>query len=144
MLAGAAALAFSGQALAKPGNGHGPGQGHRYDNASDYDYGQGHGRGHGHGGRYDNDRGYGIGGCPPGLAKKHNGCMPPGQARKLARGQRWRSGYGDYYSYGRIPYDIRRRYDLNSRYRYYYDDGNLYAVDPRTMLVQQVISALLR
>ena len=26
---------------------------------------------------------YGGGkGCPPGLAKKHNGCMPPGQARK--------------------------------------------------------------
>jgi Ni/Co efflux regulator RcnB len=21
-------------------------------------------------------------GCPPGLAKKHNGCMPPGQAKK--------------------------------------------------------------
>ncbi|MGB4466953.1 MAG: RcnB family protein [Azovibrio sp.] len=25
--------------------------------------------------------------CPPGLAKKHNGCQPPGQARK------WRKGY---------------------------------------------------
>jgi Ni/Co efflux regulator RcnB len=25
--------------------------------------------------------------CPPGLAKKHNGCMPPGQAKK------WRYGY---------------------------------------------------
>jgi Ni/Co efflux regulator RcnB len=25
--------------------------------------------------------------CPPGLAKKHNGCMPPGQARL------WRRGY---------------------------------------------------
>jgi Ni/Co efflux regulator RcnB len=24
--------------------------------------------------------------CPPGLAKKHNGCMPPGQARKWRRG----------------------------------------------------------
>jgi hypothetical protein len=70
--------------------------------------------------------------------------MPPGQARKLARGQRWQSGYGDPYVYGRIPYDLRRRYDLNSRYRYYYNDGYLYAVDPRTMLIQQVISALLR
>ncbi len=88
--------------------------------------------------------GYGVGGCPPGLAKKHNGCMPPGQARKLARGERWRSGYGDYYSYQRIPYDLRRQYDLNRRYRYYYNDGYLYAVDPRTMLVQQVIGALLR
>jgi Ni/Co efflux regulator RcnB len=25
--------------------------------------------------------------CPPGLAKKHNGCMPPGQARRWAVGQ---------------------------------------------------------
>lgn len=24
--------------------------------------------------------------CPPGLAKKHNGCMPPGQAKKWAVG----------------------------------------------------------
>ncbi|HUH59990.1 MAG TPA: RcnB family protein [Candidimonas sp.] len=27
------------------------------------------------------------GNCPPGLAKKNNGCMPPGQAKK------WRKGY---------------------------------------------------
>jgi hypothetical protein len=25
---------------------------------------------------------YGHGKCPPGLAKKHNGCLPPGQAKK--------------------------------------------------------------
>ncbi|ANQ83806.1 hypothetical protein [Azoarcus olearius] len=25
--------------------------------------------------------------CPPGLAKKHNGCMPPGQAKKWSRGR---------------------------------------------------------
>lgn len=28
-----------------------------------------------------------AGKCPPGLAKKHNGCMPPGQAKKWAMGQ---------------------------------------------------------
>ena len=120
LLAGAVALGLAGSAAAKPGNGHG----------------------HGHG--YDNGYGYGVGNCPPGLAKKHNGCMPPGQARKLARGQRWQSGYGDRYAYQQIPYDLRRRYDLNPRYRYYYDNGYLYQVDPRTLLVQQVISALLR
>jgi Ni/Co efflux regulator RcnB len=27
------------------------------------------------------------GNCPPGLAKKNNGCMPPGQARKWGVGQ---------------------------------------------------------
>jgi len=124
LIAGAAALGAAGPSLAKPGNGHG----------------YGHGREHG----YANVYGYGVGGCPPGLAKKHNGCMPPGQARKLARGERWRSGYGSAYSYGQIPYDLRRRYDLEPRYRYYYDNGYLYAVNPRTMLIQQVISALLR
>ena len=116
----AALLGLSGPALADPGHGHG------------------HGRGHGDEQDF-NDRG-----CPPGLAKKHNGCMPPGQARKLYRGQRYESGYGTIYSYQRIPYDLRRRYDLNPRYRYYYDNGTIYAVDPRTMLISQVISALLR
>lgn len=33
------------------------------------------------------------GNCPPGLAKKNNGCMPPGQAKK------WRKGY-------RLPADV--------------------------------------
>lgn len=28
-----------------------------------------------------------AGNCPPGLAKKHNGCMPPGQAKKWAIGR---------------------------------------------------------
>ena len=28
-----------------------------------------------------------MGRCPPGLRKKHNGCMPPGQAKK------WKKGY---------------------------------------------------
>jgi Ni/Co efflux regulator RcnB len=30
---------------------------------------------------------FNTGHCPPGLAKKHNGCMPPGQAKK------WQIGY---------------------------------------------------
>jgi len=35
---------------------------------------------------YDNQ--YKTHHCPPGLAKKNNGCMPPGQAKKWAIGQR--------------------------------------------------------
>ena len=27
--------------------------------------------------------GLAAGNCPPGLAKKHNGCIPPGQAKKM-------------------------------------------------------------
>lgn len=30
---------------------------------------------------------YRAGKCPPGLAKKHNGCLPPGQAKKWQRGR---------------------------------------------------------
>lgn len=30
---------------------------------------------------------YREGRCPPGLAKKHNGCMPPGQAKKWKMGR---------------------------------------------------------
>jgi hypothetical protein len=30
---------------------------------------------------------YGAGHCPPGLAKKNNGCMPPGQAKKWKVGK---------------------------------------------------------
>src|SRR4249919_2071245 len=115
LIAGATALGVAGPAIAKPGHGHG----------------------------HDDYYGY-EGGCPPGLAKKHNGCLPPGQAKKLYGGQHWQSGYGSPWSYGQIPYDVRTRYDLNPRYRYYYGDGYLYQVDPRTLLVQQVISALLR
>lgn len=37
--------------------------------------------------RYYSER-YGNGrNCPPGLAKKNNGCLPPGQAQKLSVGQ---------------------------------------------------------
>jgi Ni/Co efflux regulator RcnB len=32
-------------------------------------------------------REYEAGHCPPGLAKKHNGCMPPGQAKKWEKGR---------------------------------------------------------
>ena len=89
--------------------------------------------------------GYGAGGCPPGLAKKNPQCMPPGQAKKLyGVGQRLPLGYGSPYAYNQIPYDVRSRYGLNPAGSYYYGDGYLYRVDPRTMLIQQAIAALLR
>jgi len=129
LLAGAAALGLTGPALAKPGNGHGHGNKHAYG----YDK-------HGRGALY----GYGRGGCPPGLAKKNNGCMPPGQARKLYRtGQRFPLGYGNAWSYNQIPYDLRRRYDLDRNNRYYYGDGYIYGVDPHTRVIESVVSALL-
>ena len=121
---GATALGITGSAAANPGNGHGHGNPHAYG--------------------YNGPVGYGHGGCPPGLAKKHNGCMPPGQARKLYRsGQRFPRNYGNLWSYNQIPYDLRQRYNFDRNDRYYYGDGYVYRVDPKTMLVQQVVSALL-
>lgn len=52
-----------------------------------------------------------IKGCPPGLAKKHNGCLPPGQAKKL-----------------RAPYDFRWG-DRNDGYVHRYVDGYQYRYD---------------
>ena len=121
MLAGAAALAFAGPALAKPGKGHGNHHG------------------------LNGPVGYGVGGCPPGLAKKNNGCLPPGQAKKLYNvGQRFPLSYGQRWGFNQIPYDLRSQYGFDPRSNYYYGDGYLYRVDPKTMLISQVVSALLR
>ena len=71
--------------------------------------------------RRDDDRGL-IAGCPPGLAKKNNGCLPPGQARQIARAA------------GADRYDWiwRGRDDAN---RYEYRDGYLYRSDPQGSLM---------
>jgi hypothetical protein len=91
--------------------------------------------------------GYGTGGCPPGLAKKNPRCMPPGQYKKLFQvGQRVPNGYDGLMGYNALPYDIRNQYGsaLDPQSRYIYDQGYLYRVDPTTMLVSQVLQALLR
>ena len=132
LIAGASALAFAAPAQAKPG--HGPGKGNP------------HAQGKGHK-TVDGRTWYapGIGGCPPGLLKKNNGCMPPGQYKKMYRvGQRFPAGYGYPWTYNQIPYDLRTHYAFNPDHRYYYGDGYVYRVDPRTMLISQVVSAVLR
>jgi hypothetical protein len=121
ILAAFAAISSTGPAFAKPGHG-----------------------GHGDHGDHGNV-GYGVGGCPPGLAKKNNGCLPPGQAKKLYNvGQRLPYGNNGFTPYSQIPYDLRRQYGLNDNYRYIYGDGYLYQVDPTTMIVSQVLNAILR
>ena len=122
LIAGAASVLVAAPAYAKP------------DHAK-------HGGGHSaHGAP-----GYGTGGCPPGLAKKNNGCLPPGQAKKLYNvGQRFPTSYGYAWNYNQIPVDLRTRYGFDQNYRYYYGDGYLYRVDPTTMLISQVVSAILR
>jgi len=123
LLAGATALASTSPALADPGKGHGNPHAVK-----------------GYGGHV----GYGTGGCPPGLAKKNNGCLPPGQAKKLfARGQRVPYGYDGLMRYDRLPYELRNRYDLDRNDRYIYRDGYLYQVDRRTSVVERILSAIL-
>ncbi len=52
------------------------------------------------------DRSQAIGrGCPPGLAKKNNGCMPPGQARQVAQQQTWYSNWWSYPQATNYVYD---------------------------------------
>ncbi len=53
--------------------------------------------------------------CPPGLAKKGNGCLPPGQARKLDRYDGWANWY-----------PVRYRDD---GYDWRYNDGYMYRTD---------------
>jgi hypothetical protein len=128
MIAAVSATAAAAPAIAKPGNGHGHGYGHGFD--------------------YDSPaEGFGRGGCPPGLAKKAVPCMPPGQAKKLfGVGQRVPYGYRGLIRYNALPYSVRRYYgpQLSPYSRYIYDNGYVYRVDPRTMVVEQILSALTR
>lgn len=127
LMIGALALGLSAPAMAKPDHAKHKGQGAKH--------GQHHSGAYGAWGNS----------CPPGLAKKNNGCLPPGQAKKRFNvGQRWAGNSGYNWNYDQVPYDWRNRYNLDSGNRYYYNDGYLYSVDPRTQLVEQVISAILR
>lgn len=98
----------------------------------------GDGRGYWYNGVYYRDgKRYGSS-CPRGLAKKNNGCLPPGLAKA-----RWRVGQSlpTTYRNSYIPAAYRDRYS-DGTYRYY--DGYVYRVDPKTYVIQQVIGALLR
>jgi hypothetical protein len=93
--------------------------------------------------RRTDDRGYALNygaSCPPGLAKKGNGCLPPGQAKKLlAVGALLPVAYYQEYN---LPADYSSFYydDVDNYYRY--DDGNIYAVDSRTNLIEALIPLL--
>ena len=142
LVAGAATFAIASPAIAHPGNGHG-GAKHGAMSHAQAHSGQVHGMtSHGHGRAYAlNARGQ----CPPGLAKRDNGCLPPGQAKKLYNvGQRYNRNFGNAWTYNEIPQSMRSQYNLDQADRYYYRNGYVYQVDPRTMVVEQVISALLR
>lgn len=138
-------FAASTPVVAKPGNGQGDGKHDEKGSKQAHQDSQGRDeRGTGNdAGRYYAATGQGN--CPPGLAKKGNGCLPPGQAKKMYNvGQRYNRDLGNAWNYNQIPDRLRSQYALDRNAQYYYTDGYLYQVDPKTMLISQAISALLR
>jgi len=96
-------------------------------------------------------------GCPPGLAKKNNGCLPPGQAKKVWGNNVWGLGavlpatyYGSSYGSNFVP-TYYRDYDRSffgdfllddDDYYYRYGNGNVYRVDRDYNIVTGLIPLL--
>ena len=99
----------------------------------------------GNGGRRFRDDGPRFAGagrdCPPGLAKKNNGCLPPGQAKKMFR-------LGDRFERDRVralalPAGYRDLYSDTPAYHYRYDDGGyIYRVDSGSNRISGLIPLL--
>ena len=80
-------------------------------------------------------------GCPPGLAKKNNGCLPPGQAKKMFRvGERLEPAW---FSGRTLPAGYRNLYYDTSAFNYRYDQaGYIYRVDSGTNMISGLIPLL--
>ena len=85
---------------------------------------------------------YGRGNCPPGLAKKNNGCLPPGQAKKrYVVGQPLPSGI----VLGELPRELTARLGaVPAGYRYGLLDGDVLILAVPTRLVVDAIDAFVR
>jgi hypothetical protein len=80
--------------------------------------------------------------CPPGLAKKHNGCLPPGQARK-----QYAIGHdlGPDVVIFPLPPDLDVRLGAPPRgYRYGIINGDVVKLAVGTLLVVDAIDGLIR
>ena len=79
--------------------------------------------------------------CPPGLAKKNNGCMPPGQAKKWLVGQPLPREVV-YYS---VPQPVIVQLPVAPvGYRYVRVGNDILLISPESSIVMDVISGLLR
>jgi hypothetical protein len=85
---------------------------------------------------------HGRGNCPPGLAKKDNGCLPPGQAKKrYVVGRSLPRGI----VVGELPRELSVRIGpAPAGYRYGILDGDLVKLAVGTMLVVDAIESLVR
>jgi Ni/Co efflux regulator RcnB len=78
--------------------------------------------------------------CPPGLAKKNNGCMPPGQARKWAVGQPIPAGVTIY----SVPQPVIVHLPpAPYGYRYVRLGGDIVLIQVQGNLIVDIIHALL-
>lgn len=75
--------------------------------------------------------------CPPGLAKKNTGCLPPGQWRK---GDRLPDAWvGQFIAYAALPEFYRNRHPVHGGHRYIYRDGRVFVIDAPTRVILDVI-----
>ena len=134
-----------------------PERGYGHDRGPGYGYGYGYGygsapeRGYPPGGpavtihfgdsdRYIINDYYGgefsRGHCPPGLARKHNGCMPPGQARQWHRGHPLPREV----VYYPLPYDLVERLPPPPpRHRYVRVGGDVLLLSGSSVVVDAII-----
>ena len=85
---------------------------------------------------------HGRGKCPPGLAKKNNGCLPPGQAKK-----RYVVGHALPHGIvlGDLPVELSVRIGpAPAGYRYGILDGDLVKLAVGTLLVVDAIEGLVQ
>jgi hypothetical protein len=89
------------------------------------------------GDRFVSNRGL-IEGCPPGLWKKNNGCMPPGQLKNSLLGRVIPTAYRN----GIVPLGLRDLYADTPDYYYRYGDGYMYRVNRSNSLIESLLPLL--
>jgi len=80
-------------------------------------------------------------------AKARHGHCIAYRAAGVRHMARWRTGYVfgpnyAYTSYTAVPRVYRTRYHLSPDYRYVYNNGYIYVVDPATYAITRVLNAL--
>lgn len=79
--------------------------------------------------------------CPPGLAKKNNGCLPPGQAKKWAAGKPLPSDL----KYSRLPADLLKRLPPPpAQHEYVRIAGDVLLIAMGTRMVIDAVEDILR
>jgi len=149
LLVAAALLLAGAPVLADPG-GKGKGHGNPHGNQGHGNQGQGGGQGNQSQASFTPyDRTaisayYGSmiqsGNCPPGLAKKNNGCQPPGQAKKWALGQPLPAGLLSY----PLPPQLLMQLHPPSGYRYVQVGTDVLMLAIGTNMVVSALQGIIR